>query len=86
MSEWKDKFRRPGDEEPEGSEIKFGCFRLCVHHYFGCPKEMWFGSCYPDVFSQVELKSTILGEAKSQAKAMLQAKLEEAYKAILHND
>jgi len=85
MSEWKNKFRRSDDDEAKSSEAKYGCFRLCVHHYIGYPNDMWLASCYPGLLDRVRLESKNLEEAKCQAKAMLQVKLEEALKSIANS-
>ncbi len=81
MSEWKDvsSFCQTDKERiPNCFESRFGKFRLVVHRHIHYPKDMWLASCYPNVFSQLELASKDIEGAKCQAKAMLQAILEKA--------
>ena len=77
MSKWKEIKR---NNKIVGTEMMAGVFKLTVHHYVGCG-EKWFTSS--DLFNCVELKSTELSEAKCQAKAMLQVKLQDAINDIV---
>jgi len=77
MSKWKEETR---NGEVVGSEIRFGIFKLSIHHYFGCG-EQWFASC-SYVFDRMPLASDKLLEAKGQAIAMLQTKLQKAIDEI----
>ena len=82
MSKWKDKKKSYVCDEISQSEISFGQFRLTVHRHIHYPPDVWLASC-TDMFSQMELKSKDLSEAKCQAKARVQSILEEALKDIL---
>lgn len=82
MPDWKDKKKRYDSDEIISSEINFGRFRLSVHRHIYYPPDTWLTSC-PGLFSQVELASKDLSEAKCQAKANVQVILEDAIKAIL---
>jgi len=57
-----------------------GVFKLSVHYYYGGGKK-WFASC--SIFCRTELDATNLTEAKCQAKALLQVKLQEALDEIV---
>ena len=80
MSKWKEIKR---NNEIVGAEIRVGVFKLSVHHYFNRGKR-WFASC--NIFDRVELKSTKLSEARCQAKAMLQVKLQDAIDEIVKGE
>ena len=77
MKEWED---RPRKGEIKSSEIRFGAFRLIVHRYVGCG-DTWFASCH-GLFGMADMESKNLPEAKSQAKAKLQAILEDAIRDL----
>jgi hypothetical protein len=79
---WKDKKKRYDSDEIESSEINLGCFRLTVHRHIHYPPDVWLASC-TNLFSQIELASKDLDEAKCQAKAKVQVLLENALKDIL---
>jgi hypothetical protein len=79
---WKDKKKRYNSDEIESSEINLGHFRLSVHRHISCPPDVWLASCL-GLYSQIELASKDLSEAKRQAIAKVQKILEEAIKAIL---
>lgn len=82
MPDWKDKKRNYTSDEIVSSEIRFGKFRLTVHRHIHYPPDVWLASC-TDLFSQIELASKELNEAKCQAKAKVQVILEDALKDIL---
>lgn len=78
ISEWEDRTKGYGENEIiTGSSIKFGVFRLSVHHHIYYDPDVWLASS-PDIIDAVELKSKDLKEAKCQAKAMLQVILQDA--------
>lgn len=82
MPDWKDKKKRYDSDEIESSEINLGRFRLSVHRHIYRPPDVWLASC-TGLFSQIELASKDLSEAKCQAKAKVQVILEDAIKAVL---
>ena len=77
---WIDK-KRAG--EIKSSEIRFGEFKLTVHHYMGCG-DIWFAS-FAYIFNKVELASKDLDEAKCQAVAKCQVILQEALDLLLQD-
>ena len=79
MLKWEDERR---NSEIVGSSIKFGVFRLSVQHRLGSNSDKWFVSCHK-IFDRIELTSTKLLEAKCQARAMLQIKLQDAIDQIV---
>jgi len=76
MSKWKEIKR---NNKVVGAEMRAGAFKLSVHRYVVCG-EKWFASC--NIFNCRELKSIKLSEAKCQAAAMLQVKLQDAIDEI----
>ena len=82
MPTWKDKTKRFSADEIGSSEIRLGTCRITVHRHIDYPPDVWLASCHPGLFSQIELASKDLGEAKCQAKAKLQVMLEAALKDI----
>lgn len=81
MNKWEDE-TKGYPPVIKGSRIKFGNFKLSVHHYKGFPEDQWFVSS-PYIFDCISLESKDLNEAKTQAKAMLQLVLQDAIKEIL---
>jgi len=82
MAKWKDKTRGYGESTIiEGSEIKFGQFRLSVHRHIDHPKDMWLASA-SYIFNCKELASKDLRQAKVQAKAILQVILQDTVDEI----
>ena len=79
---WKDRKRKASSDEIKESEIYLGRFRLTVHRHIDYPTDVWLASC-TNIFSQLELASADLGEAKCQATAKVQVILEDAIKDIL---
>jgi len=82
MPKWKDKKRRFDNPEIESAETRLGSFRLTVHRHIHYPPDTWLASC-GYLFSQVELASKDLEQAKIQAVAKLQVILETALADIL---
>jgi len=82
MAKWKDRKRHYNDEEPSESSIRLGSLRLSIHRHIDHPPDQWLASCSM-FFSQRELKSKKMDEAKCQAKAILQVILEDAIADIL---
>ncbi|MCK5600602.1 hypothetical protein KAR91_01965 [Candidatus Pacearchaeota archaeon] len=78
MKNWKEE-RSFG--EVVGLNCRAGALKVSVHRYIGHPKDQWFVSCSP-FFNVKPLESKDLGEARCQAAAMVQVKLEEAITAI----
>ena len=73
MSKWKDESRK---DEIVASKIRFGQFRLSVHHCVGCGDE-WVGTCY-GLFNCVSLSAQTMELAKKEATAKLKGLLEAA--------
>lgn len=73
------------DETKKGvvvsSTATIGPFKLVVHHYIGCPPELWFATCY-GLFTQNELKGSDLAESKIRAMALLKILLAQAIREI----
>ena len=80
MAKWKDRKRHYSDKEPDSSEIRLGRFKLSVHRHIDYPQDQWLASS--TLFHCVRLASKDIGEAKNQAKAILQVILEEAISSI----
>ena len=78
MAKWKDKLK---NGEIDGSEIRFGAFRLSVHHHIAHKKDEWLSSC-GYLFNCRPLQSKDIRLAKVQAKAILQVILQGAVDEI----
>jgi len=76
MAQWKE-IEKKGKVVEAG--VRVGVFKLSIHHYMGYGKQ-WFATC--NIFDRVRLESTELSEAKCQAKALLQVKLQRAIDEI----
>jgi hypothetical protein len=82
MPKWKDKKKKFDNPEIDSSEIKLGLFRLFVHRHIHYPPDTWLASC-GYLFSQIELASKDLEQAKIQAVAKVHVILEDALADIL---
>jgi len=81
MSKWKDKINYSKNQEITESQIKLGGMKISVHRHINYAADVWFVSCY--FFDKKELTSKDLDQAKTQAKAMFQVKIEEVIGDIL---
>ena len=77
MIKWKDE-RSYG--KIRASATRIGRFKLSVHHYIHCG-DTWFASA-AYIFTQVQLESGELSDAKEEAEALLYQILNEAIKAF----
>jgi len=81
MPKWKDKKKSWQDSEIVSSEVKFGRFKLAVHRHINYPPDVWLASAY-DLFSQAEMDSKNLDEAKFQAKEKVKEIIAKAMREL----
>ena len=85
MIEWKDTSswsRGDVDRTPKSWTAEIGRFRLVVHRHRSYEPDKWLATCYPGVFSEFELASKDVDEAKCQAVAKLQAVCSDVIREI----